>query len=133
VCDTLYKQCLLFLPLDFLLLLPLITAGRFRLGAPGAIRSRASAKCMHLASITPSTPVTMQPCSNTTNQNQWVRSFAGSMELRVGATGLCLDLGGSSSANGTPLLVNTCNNTNQQRFFYDRQGEWFGPDSVLSS
>jgi hypothetical protein len=108
-----------------LLLLLSLAAGRFRLRSPGAIRSRASNKCMHLASITPTTQVTMQPCSNTPNQNQWVRSFVGSMELRVGSTGLCLDLGGSSFANGTPVLVNTCNNSNLQRFFYDRQGEWW--------
>jgi beta-glucosidase len=95
----------------------------------GALLNPASGKCLDDtgSSTANGTQVQIYSCSGAANQS-WV-SPAGSGGSASGATGpvlgyegLCLDVAGASSANGTKVDVYTCNSTNAQSWTVESNG-----------
>ncbi|GAA3097185.1 glucose/arabinose dehydrogenase [Kribbella aluminosa] len=74
---------------------------------------RTMGKCLSAGGTTLRTPAVLWTCDGSTGQ-RWIPQVSGA--LMNAASGMCLDATGASSANGTKLIVYTCNNGLNQRW-----------------
>jgi hypothetical protein len=77
----------------------------------GTVRSLGN--CLDARATTPLTPAVMSTCDGSAGQKWRPRADGSLLNVRAG---LCLDAAGGKSANGTKVLIYTCNNGLNQKW-----------------
>ncbi|WP_328346774.1 glycosyl hydrolase [Micromonospora sp. NBC_00421] len=79
----------------------------------GELRTFNETRCLDLASATAGSPLTIQNCTGQTNQKfRWNTNGS----ITATQSGLCLDVEGNNSANGTRVVLWSCNGQSNQRW-----------------
>jgi hypothetical protein len=74
---------------------------------------RTMGKCLSARGTAVNTPAVLWSCDNSAGQ-RWIPQTNGAFVNA--ASGLCLDATGGSTANGTKLILNTCNSALNQKW-----------------
>jgi ricin-type beta-trefoil lectin protein len=74
---------------------------------------RTMGKCLSARATAVNTPAVLWSCDNSAGQ-RWIPQTNGAFVNA--ASGLCLDATGGSTANGTKLILNTCNSALNQKW-----------------